>query len=313
MKSISTKKNKKSLALALMAGAASMVGISHAQTVNVNFNGFTGGNPGPQPQVESTLEGPAGGLGTRWNQFSANSSTGTLVDSLGSPTTVGFTTDFSEGRFNNDSAPLNMFETALTDFGRGQTKNLTITGLGVGGLYDIWLVSYRDSGVIQERLYANWATTNTTASAPDQFVDNREGNNNSTFVDGYNFVLFEGVVADDRGQITFDGKGQTVLDGADNDYRHGLNGFQIQGAVSRIPLAINVIDYDPATALLTLTWTSSPGENYAVKLSEDMIDWSSDLDDGIAAGVGPTTTATFDLNDAGLADASALFFRVEKQ
>ena len=34
-----------------------------AALINVNFNGFTGGNPGPT-QVESTLEGPGGGLGT---------------------------------------------------------------------------------------------------------------------------------------------------------------------------------------------------------------------------------------------------------
>ena len=66
--------------------------------------------------------------------------------------------------------------------------------------------------------------------------------------------------------------------------------------------------------MLTLTWTSTPGENFAVKFSGDMSNWESDLDDGIPAELeSETTTETFDLSDAGLQDAARVYFRVEKQ
>ena len=224
-------KTKLTLALALAAAP-----FANAALINVNFNGFTGA--ADAGQVESSLEGPGGGLGTSWNQFADEDSAGTLVTSTGAATTIEFTSNFSESRYNGDGPSLTMLRAALTDFGRGATRNLTITGLELGGIYDIWLVGYRDSTAARERIVGNWATTNATTSSTDQLIDNRVGNNGATFVDGYNYVLFENVVADGAGQIVFDGKGATILDGFDDDYRHGLNGFQINAIPEPSSLAL---------------------------------------------------------------------------
>ena len=41
--------------------------------------------------------------------------------------------------------------------------------------------------------------------------------------------------------------------------------------------------------------------------------WDGDLDDGVDAHAGETTTKTFDLEPAGLEEAGRVYFRVEKQ
>ena len=103
----------------------------------------------------------------------------------------------------------------------------------------------------------------------------------------------------------------------DNTQIKGLYGvsepLKIVDPAAANPFAITVIDYVPGTNMLTLTWTSSPGETFAVKFSGDMSNWDSDLDDGIPADGGDTTTETFDLNDAGIQEDARVYFRVEKQ
>ena len=44
-----------------------------------------------------------------------------------------------------------------------------------------------------------------------------------------------------------------------------------------------------------------------------MSNWDADLDDGIPASEGETTTETFDLSDAGLENDTRVYFRVETQ
>jgi hypothetical protein len=78
-------------------------------------------------------------------------------------------------------------------------------------------------------------------------------------------------------------------------------------------IVITEIDYSPGDQMVTLTWNSREGEVFAVKYSEDMIDWSSDLDDFVAADVGDRTTQSFDLTNVGIGDRRRVFFRVEKQ
>jgi len=73
------------------------------------------------------------------------------------------------------------------------------------------------------------------------------------------------------------------------------------------------IEYSPGDQMVTLTWNSREGVVYAIKYSEDMIDWSSDLDDFVAADVGDKTTRSFDLTNVAVADRQRLFFRVEEQ
>ncbi len=76
--------------------------------------------------------------------------------------------------------------------------------------------------------------------------------------------------------------------------------------------AITKIAYDSATSSLTLTWNSNPGATYAVKYSSDMSNWDSDLDDGVPADAGDTTTVTFNLNGTGLENEARVFFRIER-
>ena len=80
--------------------------------------------------------------------------------------------------------------------------------------------------------------------------------------------------------------------------------------------AITIINYSTEGKMLTLTWDSQPGETYVVKYSTDLIDWGADLEDGIPAGIGETTTATFELvGFVGDQEDSPrnYYFRVEKQ
>lgn len=88
-----------------------------------------------------------------------------------------------------------------------------------------------------------------------------------------------------------------------------INGITEAGA----GLIITDFVYDEEAGSLSLTWNSTPGTLYAVKVSEDMTNWDADLDDGITGSDGETTTAIFDLADVGLENATKNFFRVEVQ
>lgn len=75
---------------------------------------------------------------------------------------------------------------------------------------------------------------------------------------------------------------------------------------------ITAFEYSPGDNTITLTWDSTEGASYAVKWSRDMTNWDADLDDGIPADAGDSTTKTFDLTPAGLVGAERVFFRVER-
>ena len=79
-------------------------------------------------------------------------------------------------------------------------------------------------------------------------------------------------------------------------------------------LAVTEIEYltGGVNPSVSLTWTSSPGQLYVVKYSTDMIDWDSDLDDGVVGDEGGTTTREFDLTHfPGLVDEERVYFRIE--
>ncbi len=200
--------------------------------INVNFNSWVPAhNPGPGIEDASALVGPAGGLGTFWNQFASHSSTNTIFDSAGEATTVTVSTDFTEGRYDGTGPSLRMLRSTLVDHGRGQDRMLTILGLEPGGSYHIWIVSHRHQSPTRERQKGTWTALNSTISATTQEVDGTDGAlNGSSFVAGVNYVWFENVVADAEGQIRFRGKGADIAGGADDDYRNHLSGLQIQVA-----------------------------------------------------------------------------------
>jgi hypothetical protein len=232
------KTNGKFLAASLMALALGAVPAADAALVSVNFNGFTGGTPGPT-QDESTLVGPGGGLGTSWNQYADEDSTGVMVDSTGAATTISVATNFGEGRYDGTGPSLTMLRATLTNFGKGLSSTVTIAGLEADGVYDIWLVSHRHQVTVSERQAGIWSTSNATDSPSSQIVDGRAGAlNGATFVAGINYALFENVVANGSGVITFTGAGGTTSNGFDASYRMHLNGLQIE----QVP--------EPAAALL---------------------------------------------------------------
>lgn len=247
------------------------------ELINVNFNGFTGGNPpGGPAQDASTLIGPAGGLGTTWNQYAANSSSGTIVDSTGSPTTVTVTTNFSEGRYDGTGASLTMLRATLTDFSKGiASRNVTIRGLEANGHYDVWMVSHRHQGSASERQFGSWSTLHETISPSPQIVNGTAGAlNGSTFVAGVNYARFANVKASGTGQILINGKAARFADGFDADYRLHLNGLQIAPAAPVLPpepLEFTEIIRHTDTDEVTLTWKSNPSEKYGLYWSHDLV------------------------------------------
>jgi hypothetical protein len=90
-----------------------------------------------------------------------------------------------------------------------------------------------------------------------------------------------------------------------------VNGFKLESLGINAPLEITAISYSPVDRMLTLTWNSREGALYAVKFSNDLEDWDSDIDDGVAGDAGTSTTKTFDLSEAGAGEMEGLFFRIE--
>ncbi|MDC0270085.1 LamG domain-containing protein [bacterium] len=77
-------------------------------------------------------------------------------------------------------------------------------------------------------------------------------------------------------------------------------------------LIITKITLSPDSESVELTWGSKPGEEFFVKYSTDLTNWDADLDDGVIADAGDSTTRTFGI--AGIAgEGGKLFFRVEKK
>jgi hypothetical protein len=255
---------------------ATSLAASGFDLLSVNFNGFTGGTPGPA-QDANTLEGPAGGLGTSWNQYADEDSTGVMVDSTGAATTVQVLTNFSEGRYDGTGPGLTMLRATLTNFGKGLSSTVTISGLEPNGSYNVWLVSHRHQSAAAERQAGIWSTTHATSSPGSQIVDGRAGAlNGATFVAGINHALFQSVVANESGVILFTGAGGTTANGFDTSYRMHLNGIQIAPAVPPLPpepLEFTEIVRHTDTDEVTLTWKSNPGEIYGLYWSVDLVEF----------------------------------------
>jgi hypothetical protein len=101
----------------------------------------------------------------------------------------------------------------------------------------------------------------------------------------------------------------------------GPNGFADVTGKQLPAFAITGIDYDPDALpfpTVTLTWNNTGAAFYIAKTSQDLIDWSSDLDDSITPDMderpddGDYITVTFDLRDGVEGDMSYLYFRIEK-
>lgn len=216
--------------IAILASVAT----PHAALINVNFHNGT-------PQTESVLDGPGGGANSTWNQ--STEATGTaLLDSSGLVTTTGFTLphNLEENDTGGWANPERVMQIgSFGQFGKGANSTLTITGLTVGGLYDVWIASTRLRTTSGEESHGIFSTTNTTSSS-SQLVDGITSINGDAWVLGTNYAFFDNVVADTNGAITFlgDATDADELFAGSTARRLHINGFQIQA----VP--------EPSTALL---------------------------------------------------------------
>lgn len=90
-----------------------------------------------------------------------------------------------------------------------------------------------------------------------------------------------------------------------------IESFTLSNANNSGPILVTDVVYSASEKMVTLSWTSSPGEVFALKYSSNMTNWTNELEDSISAGDGTETTRSFDVTD--LAIGGKLFFRVEKQ
>ncbi|MBT3201299.1 MAG: PEP-CTERM sorting domain-containing protein [Phycisphaerales bacterium] len=199
-----------------------------SELINVNLYADNGGGEG----TSATLIGPTGGFDETWNQFNTTTN-GSLLYSDGGASTVGYTMNTNlTGRWGDPD--LKMLHGALSQFGKGSDTNLTINGLEAGAKYNVWIASYQDENYDPEQIRGNWSTTNTTDTVGAQTVSSWGDNlNDSEWVAGLNYVLFENVEASGSGEINFLGDaydGDSGVAGEGDKLRLHTNGFQIEKA-----------------------------------------------------------------------------------
>ena len=203
------------LVLSLVAASIAVPATADAQTINVNVDG----------SVRSGLVGPAGGLGDTWNTTGASTFLMTdLLDSTGGATTVDFTTSTGNQENNGWGNPaLQMLRCAYFQFGHATPYNLVISDLTVGQRYDLYIASFYNN---ETGSLGTFTTTNAVSGGATQIADNGGGGGNgATWVEGTNYVLFEGVQPDLSNDITIGIVG-------DPTHRAMLSGFQLVGLLS---------------------------------------------------------------------------------
>ena len=183
---------------------------------------------------------------------------------------------------------------------RGNTDgNQTFLGTATSGTQNVapWTEFTSETGDVDMRIEldttggaGNWAAT-FFAKKPAEAI--------------YTEVRAQEVLADE----TIDSVGVAL---ANTGVEGRIESFSLSNAnVSSSPFTITGIDYSPGDKMATLTWTSSPGEIFTIKYSNDISNWDKELEDSINADPGEQTTRTFDVD--GLEAEGKLFFRVEKQ
>jgi len=99
-----------------------------------------------------------------------------------------------------------------------------------------------------------------------------------------------------------------------DEIRIGTTWEDVTPRQNSTPLAITAIDYDSAGNSVTISWSSRESETYIITVSDDLLTWDLDLEDGISPDPGDLTTQSFNLTEslgAEFADVKTLFFRVE--
>ncbi|MFT5883521.1 MAG: hypothetical protein ACI9FG_002038 [Crocinitomicaceae bacterium] len=265
MKTITNMKKITKLSLVLsFIGSAAL----QAQLINVNFETFT---PRRSKALlpENKLEGPAGGLGTEWNQFLKEAAKGAtspvLVDSKGAKTTITIQTNFTEAR-SNGKRKTPIYGSYATDFGKAASRTVTIAGLNPKKIYDVWVSALRSGG---DPFLATWSTPNPVSIKPTQVLDNRLYKEIFNFEEGANYIVFRAVEADASGTVILNVQGASPADGFDGKYRAGLSGLQISPGTPFVPLEITNVSFSKKAKKVNVTWQSNPGESYGIYFSKD--------------------------------------------
>jgi hypothetical protein len=97
----------------------------------------------------------------------------------------------------------------------------------------------------------------------------------------------------------------------------GIGGFQIVSLPDPPPTVkpeVKEVSFDSVSSLLSLTWSSDPGQTYAVKASTDLSNWGLEVATSIDAREdSDTTTEEIDLSGVlELEDQKQIYFRVER-
>jgi len=150
---------------------------------------------------ESSLDGPLDGdggsdVGTTWNQildgpgFGVDVSRTDLVDSTGAATAVDFSVDGTANMWDWGAPDLLMLTSGILGWDPDVNPyDLVFSGLTGGTKYDLYLASFHPN---ENGGRALFSTTNTTTTESPQIVDNGGGGgNDSTWVKGENYTLFD--------------------------------------------------------------------------------------------------------------------------
>ncbi|MGJ8697767.1 MAG: DNRLRE domain-containing protein [Verrucomicrobiaceae bacterium] len=188
----------------------------------------------------------------------------------------------------------------------GTEPKVAILGLTPGQSYVIQIgrADDRDTGSIPGRFY-------TIDGVGGEVAEDPVGVTNTIFGGSVNpAVLFTGSFTATSTVQTFEVK--QLFPGGDplGSGANVLNFMQVREAGPRT-LQITDISVNRVDNTVSLTWDSMESDTFSVFFSLDMINWEGELEDGIPAGAGTSTSRTYDLANFGLENVGKVFFRVE--
>jgi hypothetical protein len=196
--------------------------------INVNFDW--------EERTESALDGPLEGdggsdVGTTWNQILRQRRGWdiegiALNDSTGAATTVTFSVaknGHTLGCWAWGAPDLVLLTSAITGWDPDiDSYDLVFGGVTVGRKYDLYIASFHPN---ENGGRALFSTTNTTTTESPQIVDNGGGGgNDSTWVKGENYTLFENLEPDVTGEIIIHVYSDWTTDSSKRNY---VSGFQL--------------------------------------------------------------------------------------
>lgn len=197
--------------------------------LNVNIDSVT----------RTGLVGPAGGLGSVWNQIGKSGSMSqatNLSDTAGSPSGMGYQVQ-TLGNTDNWGAPGGLTMLANSVYNGSWGK---ITGLHAGSSYHLYIASYYNN---EQGSKGDFVTSNATSNGSTQSVDNgwpaisTYNYNSATWVKGENYVVFHDIVAGGNGEINWT---MSAATGSGRNPKLMFSGFQLEkiGSESLSPFRI---------------------------------------------------------------------------